>query len=271
MSKLDKLGLVVAFFVVLAAISSRDITSEKQVSALKSVEKATETSTINDWTSNLQPSRSTKTFDRSDPLPKPQETPPAELIYDVEKSLEAELAKRVSSQSVAPELNTTTLQSNQTSTLVQVIPVQPVIMYVDANRLNVRSAPSKQGRVVWTLKREQGVRVVSRSGEWLGLQGDRFSGWVFGTYLTPKPRPQNVRQSVPQNTNIQLSVAAVKRILIARSLSGYRGNCPCPYNRTARGSKCGGRSAWSRPGGEEPLCYPTDITAGMVADYQARQ
>lgn len=34
--------------------------------------------------------------------------------------------------------------------------------------------------------------------------------------------------------------------------------CQCPYDIDARGRTCGGRSAYSRPGGEEPKCYVGD-------------
>ena len=147
--------------------------------------------------------------------------------------------------------------------------LQPTVMYVDASRLNVRNAPTKQGKVVWTLKRDEAVQVVSQAGEWLGLKGQRYSGWVFGTYLTAQPAPK-VTRSTPQVQN-GLSVSQVKRLLIKRSHAYYDGNCPCPYNRTKRGHRCGKRSAYSRPGGEEPLCYPRDVTTAMVQDYLARQ
>jgi hypothetical protein len=31
--------------------------------------------------------------------------------------------------------------------------------------------------------------------------------------------------------------------------------CPCPYDLDRRGNECGGRSAYSRPGGAAPVCY----------------
>lgn len=56
----------------------------------------------------------------------------------------------------------------------------------------------------------------------------------------------------------------IRRMLIDASIASYSGNCPCPYNRASNGSRCGGRSAWSRPGGAAPLCYPGDISDAMV-------
>jgi hypothetical protein len=61
----------------------------------------------------------------------------------------------------------------------------------------------------------------------------------------------------------------IKRRMIAESIAEYPGSCPCPYNVARNGSSCGRRSAWSRPGGEAPLCFPSDISAEMVADYRA--
>ena len=65
-------------------------------------------------------------------------------------------------------------------------------------------------------------------------------------------------------------VGSVKRQMIQQSIQNYSGNCPCPYNRASNGSQCGGRSAWSRPGGRSPLCYAGDITDAMVQSWLAR-
>lgn len=59
----------------------------------------------------------------------------------------------------------------------------------------------------------------------------------------------------------------VKEKMIKESISRYSGNCPCPYNTTKNGSRCGGRSAYSKPGGYAPLCYKIDIDNEMVKKY----
>jgi hypothetical protein len=66
------------------------------------------------------------------------------------------------------------------------------------------------------------------------------------------------------------SVAAIKQRIIKASIAGYPGNCPCPYNSARNGSRCGGRSAWSRAGGYSPKCYPSDVTAAEVKAWQRR-
>jgi len=62
----------------------------------------------------------------------------------------------------------------------------------------------------------------------------------------------------------------IKQKIIRESLAGYRGNCPCPYNVDRAGRSCGRRSAYSRPGGQQPFCYETDVTKEMVEQYRKR-
>jgi hypothetical protein len=66
----------------------------------------------------------------------------------------------------------------------------------------------------------------------------------------------------------KLTDLQIKKILIEESIAAYSGNCPCPYSTARNGSRCGGRSAWSRAGGEAPLCFPDDVTPEMVHEYR---
>src|SRR5690242_3693505 len=56
------------------------------------------------------------------------------------------------------------------------------------------------------------------------------------------------------------SDAQIRQILIEESIAAYPGNCLCPYSTASNGSRCGRRSAYSREGGEAPLCYAKDVT-----------
>lgn len=162
--------------------------------------------------------------------------------------------------------------SNNHSTQSQVNVYQKKPMYVDASRLNVRNEPNKKGKVIWTLKRDQKVQVTNKDGNWLYIENSRFNGWVYGTYLTNSPTPEEKTVAdKPRDVTPQLSTAQIKQILIDRSHAYYRGPCPCPYNTTSKGHSCGKRSAYSRPGGASPLCYASDVTAKMVSTYKARQ
>lgn len=175
---------------------------------------------------------------------------------------------------IAPEVNPKSSIKTLSAVTQQPIKKNPIFrvkeMYVDASRLNVRNGAGKSHKVIWTLKRDQKVRVTNKQDDWLFVEGSRFKGWVFGSYLTNKPTQRQV--ALPKKKAASgLSTSAIKKILIKRSHAYYDGNCPCPYNRTSRGHKCGKRSAYSRPGGASPLCYPSDVSQAMVAQYRARQ
>jgi hypothetical protein len=66
-------------------------------------------------------------------------------------------------------------------------------------------------------------------------------------------------------------LARVKDAMIQASIDAYDGPCPCPYNTMRNGRSCGRRSAYSRPGGESPLCYAHDITDDEAREFAAAQ
>ena len=73
----------------------------------------------------------------------------------------------------------------------------------------------------------------------------------------------NAKQN-SQNTEV------IKQKIIQQSIDSYPGNCPCPYNTTRNGSRCGKRSAYNRVGGYAPLCYSEDVSDRMVKEYKGR-
>lgn len=64
------------------------------------------------------------------------------------------------------------------------------------------------------------------------------------------------------------SEAQIRKEIIRQSIARYSGSCPCPYNTDRAGRSYGRRSAYSRPGGESPICYPSDVSA---AELRARR
>jgi hypothetical protein len=62
----------------------------------------------------------------------------------------------------------------------------------------------------------------------------------------------------------------IRQAIINESIAKYQGSCPCPYNVDRAGRQCGRRSAYSKPGGASPLCYPKDVTHKMVEEYRKR-
>ena len=65
------------------------------------------------------------------------------------------------------------------------------------------------------------------------------------------------------------SDAQVRQQIIRQSIAAYPGPCPCPYSVMRNGRSCGRRSAYSRPGGYAPICYPADISEAEVRAWRA--
>ena len=86
--------------------------------------------------------------------------------------------------------------------------------------------------------------------------------------VAPVPVFAQAAEPSPAKTVANLTNAQIRKILIAESTAAYPGNCACPYNTARNGSTCGRRSAYSRPGGAAPLCYPKDVTDDMVRKYR---
>lgn len=66
------------------------------------------------------------------------------------------------------------------------------------------------------------------------------------------------------------SDAEVRSYLVAQSIMNYSGSCPCPENLDRAGRRCGRRSAYSRPGGAAPMCYPADVPQSAVQEAKRR-
>lgn len=87
----------------------------------------------------------------------------------------------------------------------------------------------------------------------------------------PSPTPPH---SKAKEAAVVLTAAAIAALIVAESRRQYhaRGKpCACPDDSMRNGRACGSRSAYSRPGGAAPLCYPTDVTEAMIKAYRARQ
>lgn len=62
----------------------------------------------------------------------------------------------------------------------------------------------------------------------------------------------------------------IRRLVIAASIAAYSGSCPCPYNADRAGRRCGGRSAYSRPGGRSPKCFDQDVSLSEIEAVRKR-
>ena len=68
----------------------------------------------------------------------------------------------------------------------------------------------------------------------------------------------------------RLSDADVRLRLIEDSIATYAGSCPCPYSVNRAGRQCGRSSAWSKRGGDSPLCFPDDVSDERVRAWRER-
>ena len=73
----------------------------------------------------------------------------------------------------------------------------------------------------------------------------------------------------PQPGQAKPPDADVRKRIVEQSIEAYPGNCPCPYNQDRAGRRCGKRSAYDRPGGYSPKCYPSDVSEAEVDAYKA--
>ena len=58
--------------------------------------------------------------------------------------------------------------------------------------------------------------------------------------------------------------------IIYDSISSYSGKCACPYQMKANNTRCGKNSAYSKPGGAEPICYPSDVTSEVIEAFDKK-
>src|SRR5215831_6035890 len=70
-----------------------------------------------------------------------------------------------------------------------------------------------------------------------------------------------------------VSDAAVAAMIIQASRNAYYATghpCACPDDLMRNGRRCGGSSAYIRPGGAQPLCSVADVSPEMINRYRAR-
>lgn len=86
-----------------------------------------------------------------------------------------------------------------------------------------------------------------------------------------KTQAETAADLVEAQQQLGPSDANIRALLVERSIASYSGSCPCPYNVDRGGRRCGGRSAYARPGGASPLCYPSDVTDEQVQRFRSSQ
>jgi hypothetical protein len=70
-----------------------------------------------------------------------------------------------------------------------------------------------------------------------------------------------------------MGAAVIAAMLVEESRSAYYASgrrCACPEDMMRNGRRCGGNSAYSRPGGAAPYCYVADVPLAMIQKHHAR-
>jgi hypothetical protein len=78
-------------------------------------------------------------------------------------------------------------------------------------------------------------------------------------------------QPLPRTPPVPRSDDDIANDLLRKDRGRYHGPCACPYDIARNGSRCGDRSAYSRPGGAAPLCYRSDVTPDMIGRFRQIQ
>ena len=134
-----------------------------------------------------------------------------------------------------------------------------------AKRTNIRSCASRYCDRLATLPPGQTVFAYREADGWyaVNVRALNLTGYIYKPLLTKTcvPGEELVRGDMAR--------ADIVSTLMSRSQSRYNGSCPCPHNVDRSGRRCGGRSAYSRPGGASPLCYSSDVTAEMIRSFQS--
>ncbi|WP_425053970.1 SH3 domain-containing protein [Psychromarinibacter sp. S121] len=151
--------------------------------------------------------------------------------------------------------------------------------FVTGSVVNVRQGPSVSTAKIGALVFGTKTYVVGNAdGGWVEIEFDAppWRGWMSGTYLSAAlPGTTATTPAAPPKRSVappsSAEVSRAKAEIIRQSINSYSGSCPCPYNTDRAGRRCGGRSAWSRPGGYAPMCYESDVSPARLATYFARQ
>lgn len=125
----------------------------------------------------------------------------------------------------------------------------------------VRAEPSTHAAIVHTTVAGERVQSNGRKGNWHSVTSGGGVGWIRGDLLqTAPPEPLLAHTPTPlASPAVDIKRAQPPRTQPARSgqpvREPYVGTCDCPYDRMRNGRRCGGNSAYSRPGGRSPICY----------------
>ena len=81
------------------------------------------------------------------------------------------------------------------------------------------------------------------------------------------PSPPSKEPAIKSKQTGTVSVAVIAAMLVEQSRNAYYATgrpCACPDDVMRNGRRCGGNSAYSRPGGAQPYCYGSDVPLSAI-------
>ncbi|RWQ29769.1 MAG: SH3 domain-containing protein, partial [Mesorhizobium sp.] len=120
---------------------------------------------------------------------------------------------------------------------------------------NPCQVPDTGARIITTLPLGDLVQTNGQQGDWYNVTVSARNGWIHGDYLS-EAKPVELTSTTPV-----APAAASDDGTVSEHASGdpvrdaVVGRCDCPYDLMRNGRLCGGRSAYSKPGGRSPVCY----------------
>lgn len=122
--------------------------------------------------------------------------------------------------------------------------------------VNFRSAPGTSGSIITRIPRGAMVSARGSQGSWRQVEYGGLGGWVASRYLSATVAPLPAEGRRPAVSAPRQPRAAEQEHRSGEPIRDpYVGVCDCPYDRMRNGRRCGGNSAYSRPGGRSPVCY----------------
>ncbi len=62
---------------------------------------------------------------------------------------------------------------------------------------------------------------------------------------------------------------SIEQEVVNWAIANYNGDCPCPFSLNSFGEDCGAQSAWALQALNAPVCYPSEVTSDMIAQFLA--
>lgn len=160
-------------------------------------------------------------------------------------------------QSALPDGDPATPRSTVPATSANPSTSAEGILYTKS-RVNMRAGPATTTDIVAKIDAGESVLAFGLQGKWYDVRYGHLNGWIHGDFLTkrePASSPDRGAPSAQRYSAFDDGDGDNSSGSGAPSREPYTGRCDCPYDLMKNGRACGGRSAYSKPGGRKPRCY----------------